>query len=178
MRNPVHYIGRPIESLQTMLRTISDIDQSVLPVVPGGQYGASTYASVRSFQESTEADTTGIADLSTWNSIVHSFGKAELQRTPPVIRPAWSSSQSIRPGEKNQHLYLVQGMLTALSLFFPELSRTGLTGLLDSPTQNGLRWVQKAGGLPVTGHLDTATWNQLSGLYRTMIGNGSIERGS
>ena len=51
MREPEYYLGRPVRSLQTMLRQIADTDSRVLPVIPDGHYGKSTYASVRSFQE-------------------------------------------------------------------------------------------------------------------------------
>ena len=174
MRDSAYYIGKPIESLQTMLRMISEIDPSVLPVIPSGQYGGSTYASVRSFQESNDLSSTGSTDLQTWNKVTEAYENALLYRSIPAVRPAWSSDQTVRPGESNRHLYLVQAMLAALSHSFPELVPPALTGTLDPLTRNGLRWVQKASNLPQSGTLDTATWNQLTALYRTVVGDGNL----
>ena len=175
MRDPEYYIGRPVESLQTMLRTISDTNAHILPVIPNGQYESNTYASVRSFQKVTGLPETGTVDLETWNKLVEAYNRSLLQYTIPTIRPNWFSAQKVLAGEYNRHLYLIQAMLTALSLEFPDLTAPAPTGILDLQTQTGLRWVQAASGLEQNGSLDTATWNSLNALYRTTIGNGSFQ---
>lgn len=172
MRSAIFYSGKPIRSLQTMLRHISDADPNVLPVVPDGQYGNSTYASVLSFQHAYQLPQTGSTDLFTWNKIITAFDKASPNLTVPAAIPRWSVGRSILPGDFNYHLFTVQAMLAALSDFFPAVAPPAITGTLDPVTQSGLEWVQTTAGLPQTGSLDTATWNYLIYIHRTVIGTG------
>ena len=171
MRAAEYYAGKPIESLQVMLRTISDVDPRILPVIPDGRYGSNTYASVRSFQESVGIPPSGIADLETWNRVVDAYDHALLQTTTPLIRPMWNSQQIVLPGEHNRHIYLVQAMLIVLSHDFSDITAPTLSGILDEPTNTALRQIQAASGIAETGNLDTATWNSLSALYSTLIRN-------
>lgn len=173
MRNEERYITRPILSLQTMLRSISQTDSRVLPVIPDGQYGSNTFASVRSFQEAYGLPPTGEADLTTWNTVVSVYESIIPSITNPSTTPAWNIGRSVQPGQFNYHLYLVQAMLAALSDFFPDLQKPGVNGTLDSTTQQGLKWLQAASGLQQTGALDTQTWNYLNALYRTTIADGT-----
>lgn len=172
MRHPMFYPGRPITSLQTMLRQISDVDARVSPVIPDGQYGGSTYASVRSFQHANSLPADGSTDLNTWNAVVDAFDRSIHSVQIPNLTPQWSSKQSVQPGAFNYHLYVVQAMLAALADFFPTLSPPPITGTLDATTQEGLKWVQTAGGIEATGALNTATWNDLNAIFRTVIGTG------
>lgn len=172
MRQPEFYLGSPVYSLQTMLRQISDFDSRVLPVVPDGFYGANTQASVRSFQQVYGLPVTGEVDEATWNAIVRTHDLALRERIMPSIEPLWFPGQSIEPGEENIHLLLVQAILVALAGYYPELKAPTVNGILDPITEQDLKWVQKAAGLPQTGVLNTLTWHALTGLYRTIIGTG------
>lgn len=172
MREPEAYLGRPVYSLQTMLRQISDADPRVLPVIPDGQYGRNTYASVRSFQQAYGMPPTGIADLPTWDAIVQAHNRVLPELISPVIRPLWISGKSVLPGECNIHIHLVQGALIALAKLYPEITPPQVTGCLDPVTADGLRWVQRLSDLPQNGILNTATWHALNGLYRVAVGKG------
>lgn len=172
MRKPLYYIGKPVESLQTMLRVISQNDPRTLPIIPNGLYGSSTYASVRSFQISHNLTPTGETDLETWKCIIETYTKTLPYHETPTISIPWRLDQTLLHGESNDHIYLVQAMLNALSKYYPSLQPPALTGSLDTLTQKGLEWLQTASGLPVTGHLDIATWNYLSKLYATTLGDG------
>lgn len=174
MRTPEYYAGRPVESLQTMLRTLADSNPRILPTIPDGHYGQNTYASVRSFQEYAGLAPSGTADLATWNKLVEAYDRALPQNTVPLISPVWPLHQIIRLGETNRHIYLVQAMLTALAHEFPELAAPALTGVLDATTSSGLRQIQAASELEENGSLDAATWNSLSALYRASVSNGKL----
>ena len=172
MVQPKDFVNRPIESLQTMLRFLSDIYPAVLPVIPNGSYNSNTYASVRSFQEANGLLPTGITDQPTWDAITTAYDSAQTSLVIPINQPSWSIGQTVRPGQFSYHLYLVQAMLHALSDFIPALPNTEGTGILDIKTQQGLRTIQHAADIEATGELNTATWNSLNALYRAMIGNG------
>ena len=50
MNDADFYIGKPIRSLQTMLRVIAAADEAIPQVVPDGIYGPDTEAAVTAFQ--------------------------------------------------------------------------------------------------------------------------------
>ena len=167
-----YFIGRPIESLQTMLRHISDIDASILPVIPNGAYNSNTYASVRSFQEVNGLQPSGITDQITWEAISEKYDSITPSRNAPITQPSWDTDQSVSSGQFNYHIYLVQAMLRALSDFFPSVPSPASTGILDMDTQQGLRLIQNAAGIEDNGELNTATWYYLNAFYRAMIADG------
>lgn len=173
MKESAHLLGKPVESLQTMLRLISFSDPRILPLIPDGYYGSNTYASVRSFQEVSGLPVTGAADLQTWQIIADTYARISTETGAPVVLPFWQNGQQIEPGSQNAHLYLVQAMLLALSGIYPTLKAPGISGILDSETQSGIQQIQRAAALPETGSLDTLTWRALSALYRIAIGDGT-----
>ena len=50
MMTAEQYVGQPIRSLQTMLRTIAHADETLVRLVPDGIYGPNTVQAVREFQ--------------------------------------------------------------------------------------------------------------------------------
>lgn len=163
----------PIFTIQNMLREISRFHPEVLPVIPDGVFGRHTYASVRSFQSYIGLPQTGIIDQNTWDAITKTHAQDYPSRSSPQIFPIWNITSAILPGQYNNHIYLVQAMLTALSTVFPALEASSLTGVLDQPTEQGLQWIQNASGRTETGILDAETWHDLTGLYRIIIGEGT-----
>lgn len=170
IREPAFYIGRPIFSLQTMLRQISFRDPRVLPVIPNGTFGRNTYASVRSFQAAYGLPQTGRVDQTVWDAVAAAYEAALRDVFPPEVLPFWPVGQVLRPRAQNPDLYLAQAMLYVLSQRFRDLPTPTFSGTLDAATAKGLRWVQQAAGLPQNGSLDTQTWRILSSLYRGMTG--------
>ncbi len=148
MRKPEVYLGNPIRSLQTMLRHLSDDDPRILPLIPDGFYGPNTHSSVRSFQEVYGLPVTGRTDHDTWPAIANAYG--------------------LLPAREPLHVSLAQAQLAALARHYPAVTAPQTHGVLDTHTKNGLRWVQKAAGLPETGGWDHRTRYALEGLFRTM----------
>ena len=70
MNTPANYVGQPIRSLQTMLRTIAHADETLLKIVPDGIYGPNTVQAVREFQRQNALPVTGETDDATWNKLV------------------------------------------------------------------------------------------------------------
>ena len=67
MNTPANYVGQPIRSLQTMLRTIAHVDETLLKLVPDGIYGPNTVQAVREFQRQNALPVTGETDNATWS---------------------------------------------------------------------------------------------------------------
>ena len=83
MNDADFYIGKPIRSLQTMLRVIAAADEAIPQVVPDGIYGVNTTAAVREFQRQYDLPVTGQTDNATWNQIV-----AVFTLSSPSVLPA------------------------------------------------------------------------------------------
>lgn len=82
MNTPANYVGQPIRSLQTMLRTIAHADETLLKIVPDGIYGPNTVQAVREFQRQNALPVTGETDNATWNKLVAVYTR------PKPVRPA------------------------------------------------------------------------------------------
>lgn len=160
----------PIHDLQTMLRT-------VLPELGLGRdgiYGNETHEAVKKYQASQGLPQNGVTDKATWDALVKDYEHALVLRTEAdplniILQPF----QVLERGSNNLHLYLVQGMLMALSQLYYDMPDLLVSGKLDEPTANALLWLQKAGDLQNTGTLDKHTWRHLVGQYRLMVGDGT-----
>lgn len=66
-------MGRPVRSLQTMLRTLAQQEGLRISVIPDGIYGQNTMSAVLRFQQINGLPATGVADLQTWNAIAAQY---------------------------------------------------------------------------------------------------------
>lgn len=159
-----------IHDLQTMLRT-------VLPeqgLGRDGIYGNETHEAVKNYQASQGLPQNGVTDQATWDALVKDYEHAlVLQAEAAPLQIILQPYQVLERGSKNLHIYLVQGMLMALSRLYYDMPELLVTGTLDEPTANALLWLQKAGEMPETGTLDKHTWRHLAAQYRLMVGDGT-----
>ena len=166
MKPAESFVDQPIRSLQTMLRTIASIEPSQINVMPDGFYGSQTAAAVRSFQRRQGLPVTGVADQATHERIVQEYRRAwiEASKAQPV-QITLDPGQVIRRGEKNNHIWLVQSMLTVLHLLDPAIPAPGHSGVLDPATSEAVAAFQTLAGLPPTGEIDKRTWKDLALYY-------------
>ena len=170
MKPDIFFLGRPIRSLQTMLRVIGQHQELDTTIIPDGIYGQQTMNAVSRFQRSVGLPVTGVTDLDTWDAVVHEYEPAliyvaEAQPVDIILNP----NQVIRTGEAHPHMYLVQSILIVLSQAFGSIPAPSMTGILDIPTGESLRSFQQLNGLPVTGELDKITWKNLALQYPVAI---------
>ena len=166
MRPPESFIGQPIRSLQTMLRTLAEDSADYLPVIPDGIYGTDTMKAVSVFQKKHGLPQTGLTDQDTWEMITAEYEPALIRQDSAYpLYITLNPGQIIRPGEHHPHVYLVQAMLTVLSETFESIEKPESTGILDQATSDALSSFQQLSGLPMTGQLDKITWKQLALQY-------------
>lgn len=169
-----NYVGRPIRSLQTMLRVIDQGKSGFPTVVPDGIYGKNTESAVRQFQQDNRLPVTGVADNATWDLLVLEYELALVDRNPAeslqiVLQPG----QVIRSGEWNYHLFLIQAILAALSRIHTDSPDVPVSGVLDPATAKSISHFQSLSGLPVTGEVDKNTWQYLARHYPHAAGDGT-----
>lgn len=162
MRPPESFVGQPVRSLQTMLRVLSEDDNTLPTVVPDGIYGPTTMNAVSAFQRRYGLPATGIVNQETWELIVYYYEPALIRigKAQP-IEIILDPGQEFLPGSSSPYIYLAQGMLTQLSNDHPTIEPTDLSGIMDDITVTSLAAFQKLAGLPDTGILDKITWKHL-----------------
>ena len=176
---PEDYINRPVRSLQTMLQVLSAVFPALPNVNPDGIYGASTRTAVSAFQKQASLPVTGIAENKTWNAIASAY----LRHAPRVL-PAeplhitLQPGQTIAPGEKNLHLYLIQAMMAALGECYTGAEPPLVTGVYDAATQRAVLKLQALFGQAQTGRIDASFWSYLSKLYTISTGDGAAPSSS
>ena len=175
MTLPEDYINRPVRSLQTMLQVLSNVFPALPNVNPDGIYGASTQKAVRAFQRFAGLPETGIAGQDTWNALAGCY----LRHAPGVLPPeplriVLQPGQTISPGERNLHLYLMQAMMAALAGRFSNADPPEITGVFDTATEKAVLALQALFGHEKTGVIDRRFWAYLARLYTLSIGDGTV----
>lgn len=163
MKPEESFVGQPIRSLQTMLRTIAQMEPGLLTPEADGVYSPKTARSVAAFQRSRGLSPTGVTDQKTFEAVVRAYRPArmEAEKAQPV-QITLNPGQTIEAGEENHILYLVQTMLITLSELVDGLEAPAHTGVLDPATGRALGMFQRYAGLQPTGTLDKQTWKALA----------------
>lgn len=160
------FVDQPVRSLQTMLRTIAALEPGQVNVIPDGIYGPQTAAAVRSFQRRQGLNVTGVVDQPTHERLVQEFERSRIETDPAwPLQITLEPGQILRRGAKNNHLYLVQSMLTVLHLLDSRIPSPGHSGILDPQTAESIAVFQTLAGLPPTGEIDKRTWKDLALYY-------------
>lgn len=160
----------PITDLQQMLRLIDP----TLSLGYDGKYNEETARAVEAYQKQNGLPPTGETDQETWDSIRRSY--KERQRLHGKAHPLYlvlQPDQVIEKGSDNVHLFVMQGVLTALGQFYEDAPTFTVTGILDEPTAQAVLWFQDRAGLPQTGDIDKKTWAHLAHEYRQIVGDGT-----
>ena len=166
----IRLIGRPVRSLQTMLRTLSFIYPVLPRLTPDGVFGERTLEAVMLFQREFHPPVNGLVDQGTWDAIAARYAQALLQLSGPATGQGFPSGDfTVSPGGESIHLYLAQSMFRALSRVLMGLEPGLVSGRSDPATASNVRWLQRLDQLPETGILDQQSWNTLSRIYDLFV---------
>ena len=163
MRPDETFVGQPVRSLQQMLRTIAEYDDSHLTLIPDGIYGRKTLAAVSNFQRLHGLAVTGVTDQDIWEAVVREYERAviEVDHAQPV-EIILNTNEVLRRGDRSPYLHLAQAMLLALSEEYASVTPPDRSGVLDEATAQSLAAFQELSDLPQTGELDKQTWKHLA----------------
>ena len=176
MREREEFIARPVLSLQTMLRTVALGNERLVPVIPDGIFGTNTTAAVTAFQRFFHLPVTGVVDHDTWMRLVREFDEALVGYGPAEpLALLLAPGQVIAAGERNDHVYLIQAILTVLGGMDLGLSAPGMSGTMDQTTVRAVKEFQNRAGLPESGAVDRRTWQHMSRFYTAVTGDGCRE---
>lgn len=171
MKPEESFVGQPVRSLQTMLRTISRVEPRQTAVVPDGVYTRQTADAVATFQRRKGLPATGNADNATWDAIVREFKTARVETEPArVIQIVLEPGASFKPGQEHPNVFLLQSILTVLALSYEAIPMVEHTGIMDAATVAAVTAFQTASDLPASGSVDKTTWKHLALHYAQAVG--------
>lgn len=163
-------IGKPIESLQTILRQISFFYEDLPQVLPDGIFGEQTKIAVKAFQTKFELEPTGEVDFETWEVIIAEYYNVlEQTETEGCVYPnEWFT---VAPYEDSEYLLPMQAMLKNISEQFSNLGSLEITGIHDEKSIAMVRKLQEVFGMEQNGIIDNVFWNNVERLYRNSVQN-------
>ena len=163
MRPEETFVGQPVRSLQQMLRTLHEADDSYLRVIPDGIYGRKTLEAVSAFQRLHGLPVTGVADQATWEAVAAAYEPAlvEADHAQPV-EIILNTGQRLRRDTESPYLFVAQSMLLVLSQAYASITEPSHSGILDEATAQSIASFQALAALPQTGELDKLTWKHLA----------------
>ncbi len=167
--------GNNVQILQNQLNRIAR-NYPAIPKIENvnGIFGLDTEASVEKFQEIFNITQTGEVDKATWYAIKRYYagvkGLSELAAEGVTIAEATVPfATELSSGMSGIPVRTLQYYLSIIAYFNQSLAPVPLTGVFDSQTVDAVSRFQEFYGLPVTGIVDTATWNIITKIYTETV---------
>ena len=110
-------VSRPVRNLQYMLRRLSIRYPDLPELQPDGLFGERTLEAVMRFQKQMGIPVTGVVDPRLWHAIRDEWLSVEHELAHPRKLRGYPEKVTTQPGERGDHLYVVQAMFRALSPF-------------------------------------------------------------
>lgn len=131
-----------------------------------GIYGSRTEAAVRRFQEIFGLTVDGVVGKATWYALVRLYTavtrlselRSQGQRFYSI---SWEYPNSPRLGSTGEKVRHLQYMLSVLSEYIPQIPNIAVDGIFGERTLEAVLAAQRYFGLPRTGVVDAATWEEI-----------------
>lgn len=159
--------GPNVVVIQTELNRISQN----YPAIPklatvDGIFGSRTEASVRAFQEVFDLSADGIVGKATWYTLVRLYVAvnrlSELRsRGQQYYAISWEYPNALRNGSRGEQVRHLQYMLCILAEYINAIPPIAIDGIFGSATEDAVTAAQRWFGLPETGVIDQATWDEI-----------------
>lgn len=157
-----------VDLIQYALNVLSIYYPTIEGVAITGVFDDQTRQAVIEFQETVNLEPTGVVDSATFEALTASlFGILDTLPPEAVYLPTirWPGIV-FYPGDENPNIYIIQEMLSYISLVIPAIPYIEPNGVLDASTQQAVRTFQSTQGLEPTGIIDEETWNSIVEVYR------------
>ena len=159
--------GPDVVVVQTELNRIGQNYPAIPKIQPvDGVFGQQTEEAVRRFQEIFGLTADGVVGKATWYRLVSLY--VGVNRLSELVSEGqrmfgipFQAPQAVSEGSPRNQVLMVQYFLSILAQFDPLIPFVTLDGIYGPATRQAVRSFQTAQGLPVTGTVDTATWNAL-----------------
>ena len=164
--------GNEIRRIQLQLNRISANYPSIPKIAnPDGIYGTETEEAVRAFQRIFSLTPDGIIGRATWYAIQRIYGgvKRLSELASEGISPediVYLRQTTLEEGDSGTDVRELQYLLAFVGNFVDTLPVIAVDGIFGAETHRAVEAFQRQYGLPVTGIVDTVTWNTLYNAYR------------
>jgi len=167
--------GATVTVIQEYLNAVSD-DYPLIPEINpvDGIFGENTENAVVTFQQIFNLTPDGIVGRATWNKLVYLYVAvkrlSELDSEgQQLIGAPLEFTGDLTPGVTGTKVSNLQYFLDVIAFFDSRISDLRVTAQYDTQTQNAVRQYQSAYGLPVTGVVNSATWDSIYNTYSAII---------
>ncbi len=166
--------GVDVRNIQYLLAYLAQFYDTVPPITPDGIYGPATTEAVSAFQRAFDLPVTGEVDFDTWDVLYRTYrGFIEtipFQYVEGNVLPY--PGVPLRLGSEDETVRLLQEYLNFVAGFYPQIPTVNPTGYFGTRTQEAVIAFQRLQGLPPTGTVGAAAWDELTSLYSDLY-NGS-----
>ena len=163
--------GPNVVVVQVELNRIAQ-NYPAIPKVPAvdGIFGSRTEASAKSFQEIFDLTPDGIVGPATWYALVRLYtavtSLSELRSQGQQFYSInWEYPNSYYEGDTGNSIRFLQYMLSVLSAYINDIPRVEIDGIFGPATRDAVIAAQRWFGLPQTGNVDAATWDEIYDQY-------------
>lgn len=167
--------GNNVKIIQTQLNRIAQ-NYPAIPKIenPNGIFTVATEDAVRKFQEIFGLTQNGEVDKSTWYRIKQYYnGVKRLSELAGegvnISEASVPFPETVNEGQQGIAVRTVQYYLSIIAYFNQNLAPVPLSGIFDSATVDAVERFQGYYGLPVTGVVDTETWNTITRIYTETV---------
>ena len=131
-----------------------------------GIFGSRTEASVRAFQQIFGLAVDGVVGKATWYALVRLYVAvtrlAELRSQGQQFYAInWEYPNGLTVGSRGDKVRHLQYMLSVLAAYINEIPTIAIDGIYGNATENAVIAAQRWFGLPQTGTVDSATWDEI-----------------
>ena len=172
-------VGPNVVVIQTELNRISQ-NYPAIPKIPtvDGIFGMQTESALEAFQRIFDLDPDGVVGPATWYALVRLYtavtSLSELRsQGQQFYSIAWNQGRPIGPGDRGIRVEHLQYMLRVLSAYISQIPSIAVDGIYGSATRSAVLAAQSYFGLPQTGTVDLATWDEIYDQF-TGIENASF----
>ena len=166
-------VGNEVKTIQRQLNRISR-NYPAMPKISSvdGIFGSYTREAVEKFQEIFNLQITGVVDEATWYKIAYIYTSvkrlAELNSEGIAFEETIKQyATELRIGSQGFDIRELQYCLAVVGAYYAEVQPVDITGYFGEETERSVKSFQQVFGLPQTGVVDRATWNEL---YRAYVG--------
>lgn len=172
-----------VRTIQIQLNRISR-NYPAIPKISNtrGIYAQETENAVREFQQIFDLPVTGIVDKATWYRISYLF--VAVKRLSELDSEGLQLEEisrqypdELREGQQGNFVKAFQYFLAVIGQFYDSVPPIQVDGYFGPKTAEAVRAFQRTYGLPETGVVDIATWNDVHRAYLGIVSSVPLEGG-
>ncbi len=168
-------LGNDVRTVQLRINRISQNYPAIPKIYPvDGIFGEETDRAVREFQRVFNLTPDGIVGNATWYRVLLIFNGVKQLNSIISEGLTYSEvekqfSETISPGDRGIGVELVQYLMLFISYFVDTIPQIELDGIYGPKTKEAVSAFQEQYYLPVTGIVDSATWEYAYDIYAGIL---------